>query len=56
MVGAASGNDPRTGFACDDTRRYIDAIDWFTPADRQKTFSGKAKKVFPRRAARCPKC
>jgi hypothetical protein len=32
------------------------AIDWLTPADRQKIFSGTAKKVFTRLAARCHKC
>jgi 4-oxalmesaconate hydratase len=46
-------SDPRTGFAYDDPKRYIDAIDWFTPEDRQKIFSGNAKKVFTRLAARC---
>jgi 4-oxalmesaconate hydratase len=27
MVGAVRGNDPRTGYAYDDTKRYIDAVD-----------------------------
>jgi hypothetical protein len=49
-LGAVRGNDPRTGFACDDTKRCIDAIDCVTPAERQKIFSGTAKKVLTRRA------
>jgi 4-oxalmesaconate hydratase len=56
MVGAVRGSDPRTGYAYDDTKRYIDAIGWLTPADRQKIFNGNAKKVFTRLAAKCRRC
>jgi 4-oxalmesaconate hydratase len=56
MVGAVRGNDPRTGYAYDDTKRYIDAIEWLTPGDRQKIFNGNAKRVYSRLAARCRKC
>jgi len=52
MVGAVRGIDPRTGHAYDDTKRYIDAIEWLAPADREKIFSGNAARLFPRLAAR----
>jgi 4-oxalmesaconate hydratase len=48
MVGAVRGVDPETGHYYDDTRRYIDAIEWLTPADRALLFKGNARKVYPR--------
>jgi 4-oxalmesaconate hydratase len=48
MVGAVRGKDPDTGHFFDDTKRYIDAIDWLSDADRQKLFEGNARRVFPR--------
>ena len=48
MVGAVKGIDPETGHAYDDTKRYIDAIPWFTGEDRRKIFEGNARKVFSR--------
>lgn len=50
IVGAVQGIDPETGFAFDDTRRYIDAIDWLPPADREKIMNGNAARVYPRLA------
>ncbi|MGE5794216.1 MAG: amidohydrolase family protein [Bacteroidota bacterium] len=48
MVGAVKGIDPETGQYYDDTKRYIDAIDWVSPADKQKIFAGNVRRVFPR--------
>jgi 4-oxalmesaconate hydratase len=55
MVGAVRGKDPRTGYFYDDTKRYIDDLDFLSDEDRRKIFSGNAKKVFPRLAARLAK-
>jgi 4-oxalmesaconate hydratase len=48
MVGAVRGIDPRTGHHYDDTKRYIDNIDWVSAADKDKIFNGNVKKVFSR--------
>jgi 4-oxalmesaconate hydratase len=48
MVGAVKGVDPETGFNYDDTKRYIDRIDWVSTADKGKIFQGNVKKVYPR--------
>jgi 4-oxalmesaconate hydratase len=48
MVGAVKGNDPKTGFAFDDTKRYIDKAAGLSEADRKKIFEGNAIKVYPR--------
>ena len=47
MFGAVKGIDPETGFHFDDTKRYIDALD-LTPTDKEKVFSGNARRVYPR--------
>ena len=47
MVGAVRGVDPETGHYFDDTKRYIDALD-IPEADKQKIFSGNARRVYPR--------
>ena len=52
MVGAVRGIDPETGHHYDDTRRYLDAIDWLGAAERAKIFEGNARKVYPRLAQR----
>jgi len=44
MVGAVKGVDPETGFNYDDTKRYIDAIDWVSKADKEKIFHGNVKR------------
>jgi 4-oxalmesaconate hydratase len=51
MVGAVRGIDPRTGHFYDDTRRYVDALT-LNPEDRQRVYSGNARRVFPRLDAR----
>ncbi|KQW01207.1 amidohydrolase family protein [Rhizobacter sp. Root1221] len=48
MIGAVRGIDPETGFAFDDTRRYIDAAPGLTAADRSQIFEGNARRVYPR--------
>ncbi|MGA8079506.1 MAG: amidohydrolase family protein, partial [Xanthobacteraceae bacterium] len=47
MVGAVKGNDPRTGFGFDDTKRYIEKAP-IGAADRSKIFAGNALKVYGR--------
>ena len=55
MVGAVRGIDPETGHYYDDTKRYIDAIDWLSAADREKIYHGNVAKVYGRFAARAAK-
>src|SRR5476649_37355 len=47
-IGAVQGIDPETGHYYDDTRRYIDAIPWLTPADRQRIYEDNARAVYGR--------
>jgi 4-oxalmesaconate hydratase len=49
VVGAVRGIDPETGHYYDDTKRL-------TGADREKIFSGNAKRVYGRFASHCPDC
>jgi len=56
VVGAVRGIDPETGHYFDDTKRYIDNADWLTGTDREKIFSGNAKRVYGRFAKHCPAC
>ena len=56
VVGAVRGIDPETGHFFDDTRRYVDAAGWLTAADKEKIFSGNAKRVYGRFARHCPAC
>ena len=55
IVGAVKGIDPETGYYYDDTKRYIDAIEWVEPANREKIFSANARKVYPRLEAHLKK-
>ncbi|OGA55985.1 MAG: 4-oxalomesaconate hydratase [Betaproteobacteria bacterium RIFCSPLOWO2_12_FULL_62_58] len=48
MVGAVRGIDPETGHYYDDTKRYIDGIDWLSAGDREKIFHGNVRKVYSR--------
>jgi 4-oxalmesaconate hydratase len=48
MVGAVKGIDPETGHYFDDTKRYIDAVGWLSPADKHNIFEGNARRVYPR--------
>jgi 4-oxalmesaconate hydratase len=51
MVGAVRGIDPETGSFFDDTKRYVDASA-LSDADKQRIYSGNARRVFPRLDAR----
>jgi 4-oxalmesaconate hydratase len=46
MVGAVKGNDPKTGFGFDDTKRYVEGAP-ISAADRKKIFEDNARKVYP---------
>ena len=48
MVGAVRGIDPETGFAYDDTKRYIDNAPGLGPAERRAIFEDNVRSVFPR--------
>lgn len=48
MIGAVRGIDPETGFYFDDTRRYIEATQNLSEADRYKVYEGNARRVYPR--------
>jgi 4-oxalmesaconate hydratase len=52
MVGAVRGKDPRSGHDFDDTKRYIDKIEWLKADDKAKIYAGNALKVYPRLGAR----
>jgi 4-oxalmesaconate hydratase len=55
IVGAVKGIDPETGFHYDDTKRYIDEIEWLSAARREKVYQGNAFKVYPRLKAHLDK-
>jgi 4-oxalmesaconate hydratase len=48
MVGAVRSIDPETGHYFDDTKRYIDAIDFVSETDKKKIFETNALKLFGR--------
>jgi 4-oxalmesaconate hydratase len=48
MIGAVRGRDPKTGHFFDDTKRYIDKLEFLGPEDQEKLFQGNARRVYPR--------
>jgi 4-oxalmesaconate hydratase len=48
MIGAVRGIDPETGFAFDDTRRYIESTPQLDAVQRHNIYEGNARKVYPR--------
>ncbi|OWT71487.1 MULTISPECIES: amidohydrolase family protein [unclassified Achromobacter] len=52
IIGAVKGIDPRTGYYYDDTKRYIDAVEWLQPGHRAKVLGENALRVYPRLAQR----
>jgi len=48
MIGAVRGIDPETGYAFDDTRRFIEATPFLSEEDRRKVFEANARRVYPR--------
>jgi 4-oxalmesaconate hydratase len=52
MIGAVRGIDPETGFAFDDTRRFVEAAPGLDDAGRQQVYEGNARRVYPKLDAR----
>ena len=48
MIGAVRGIDPESGHYYDDTKRYIDANEKLSAAEKEQIFAGNAKRVFSR--------
>jgi 4-oxalmesaconate hydratase len=48
MIGAVKGIDPKTGHFFDDTKQYVDTMEFLTDADRQQLFEDNARRVYPR--------
>src|SRR5215467_6112137 len=48
MIGAVRGIDPETGHNYDDTRRYVEATQNLSAADRRQVYEGNARRVYPR--------
>lgn len=48
MLGAVPGIDPETGYAFDDTKRYIDQVTGLSAESRHKIFEANARRVYPR--------
>jgi len=53
MVGAVKGIDPETGYAFDDTKRYVDALG-LGEQDKRKIFEGNVRKVYSRLKTKIP--
>ena len=48
MIGGVQAVDPDSGREYDDTKPYIDGIDWLTDEDRQKLFQDNVLRAYPR--------
>jgi 4-oxalmesaconate hydratase len=48
MIGGVQAIDPATGRWFDDTKPYIDEIDWLSDEDKTKLFETNVQKVYPR--------
>jgi 4-oxalmesaconate hydratase len=48
IIGAVRGINPRTGFHFDDTKRYVDAVEWLGAERRDKLFDRNARRVYSR--------
>ena len=44
--------NPETGLNYDNTKRYIDSIEWLEPGDRENIFHTNVRRVYPRFGAR----
>ena len=47
MLGAVRGINPDSGFAWDDTKKYVDKLS-LSETDRRKVFELNARRVYPR--------
>jgi 4-oxalmesaconate hydratase len=54
MVGAANAIDPNNGRWFDDTKPYLDGIEWLTEEDRRRLFEGNARRVYSHLNAHLP--
>jgi 4-oxalmesaconate hydratase len=48
MVGAVRGIDPTTGHYYDDTKRYVDKVDWLSQGEKTDIYENNVRKVFSR--------
>lgn len=48
MIGAGRGVDPLSGHYHDDTKKYVDVLDYLSETERQLIFEGNARRVYPR--------
>ncbi len=48
MVGAVRGIDPTTGNYYDDTKRYVDHVDWLSEGEKTDIYENNVRKVFSR--------
>jgi 4-oxalmesaconate hydratase len=48
MIGGVQAIDPDTGRWFDDTKPYVDGIDWLSDEDKNKIFETNVQKVYPR--------
>jgi 4-oxalmesaconate hydratase len=52
IYGAVKGVNPETGFNYDDTKRYLESVEWLSAADREKIFHTNVNRVYGRYGAR----
>jgi 4-oxalmesaconate hydratase len=48
LMGTANPIDPNTNARFDDTKVYVDNIDWLTDADKDALYEGNVRRVYPR--------
>ena len=51
MIGGVQAVDPDSGRQYDDTKPYIDGIEWLTDDDRKKLFESNVQRAYPRMKA-----
>jgi 4-oxalmesaconate hydratase len=48
MIGGVQAVDPDTGRQFDDTRPYVENIEWLSDEDKKKIFEGNVRNAYPR--------
>ena len=48
LMGTANPIDPNTNTRFDDTKVYVDNIDWLSDADKDALYEGNVRRVYPR--------